>query len=81
LKASREAKANYLPSAELLCNLKNYKTTKLKKNSKQTNIKEQTWKGKNENMKLEKRGNLPQVVVLFVCPPPHTKTRTQGIYM
>ncbi len=29
LKVSREAKANYLASAELLCNLKNYKTSKL----------------------------------------------------
>jgi hypothetical protein len=25
--------------------------------------------------------NLPQVVELFVCPQPPTRTRTQGIYM
>jgi hypothetical protein len=36
LNASREAEANYLPLAKLLCNLKNYKNLK---NSKQTNIK------------------------------------------
>jgi hypothetical protein len=31
-------------------------------------------------MKLEKLGSLPQVVVLFVCPLPPTRTRTQWIY-
>jgi hypothetical protein len=42
LKASREAKKNFLASAKLLRILKNYRTSKIYKNSKQTNIKEKT---------------------------------------
>jgi hypothetical protein len=32
-------------------------------------------------MKLEKLGSLPQVVVLFVCPPPPTRIRTHNEYI
>jgi len=32
-------------------------------------------------MKLEKLGSSPEVVVLFVCPWPHARTRIQKIYM
>ncbi len=64
-----------------MCNLKNYKTTKLKKNSKQTNIKENAWKRKNENMKLEKIGSLFQVVVLFVGPASYKNKNTRNIYV
>jgi hypothetical protein len=48
---------------------KNLKARKHNRN----NLKEKELK----NIKLEKLGNLLQVVVLFVCPPPPTRTRTQ----
>jgi hypothetical protein len=49
-------------------------TQKLKaKKHKANNLREKELK----NMKLEKLGSLPQVVVLFVCPLPPTRTRTQ----
>ncbi len=52
-------------------------TQKLKaKKHKANNLREKELK----NMKLEKLGSLPQVVVLFVCPLPPTRTRTQWIY-
>jgi hypothetical protein len=60
---------------------KKLQNLKFYKNSKQTNIKQKAWKRKNENMKLEELGSLPQVVVLFVCPPPPTRTRKQWMYM
>jgi hypothetical protein len=40
LRASREAKENFLASAKLLKILKSYRTSKFYKNLKQTNIKE-----------------------------------------
>jgi hypothetical protein len=40
---------------------------------KTNNLKEKELK----SMKLKNLGSLPQVVVLFVCPPPPTRTRTQ----
>jgi hypothetical protein len=60
---------------QALMQLKKLQNLKLYKNSKQTNIKQKAWKKKNENMKLEKLGSLPQVVALFVCPPSPTRTR------
>jgi hypothetical protein len=48
----------------------NYKTSKPYTNSKHTKNK------KDLKEKLEKLGSIPQVVV-FVCPPPPTRTRIQ----
>jgi hypothetical protein len=50
------------------------KKLKTLKNLQINKHKGKSWKKNNETMKLEKLGSLPQVVVLFVCPPPPTRT-------
>jgi hypothetical protein len=61
---------------------KSYKKTNLNKKIKTkknitNNLKEKEFK----NMKLEELGSLLQVVMLFVCPLPPIKARTQWIYI
>ncbi len=82
MRASREAKKNFLASAKLLRILKNYRTSKIYKNSKQTNIKKKTWKRKNENKKLEKLEKLTSSCwVVCVSSTSYKNKNTRNIYV
>jgi hypothetical protein len=58
--------------------LQEKKTMKKLKAKKDKNKFEREWTHKHEIGKL---GNVPQIVVLFVCPPPPTRIITQWIYL
>jgi len=81
LRASREAKENFLASAKLLKILKSYRTSKFYKNLKQTNIKEKAWKRKNENKKLEKLEKLTSSCVVYVSSTSYKNKNTRNIYV